>query len=70
MALKITIQQLHVAIVDYLDRACNIDMHEGLPHEGEATRNLISEMEKALNVAAQTVNRLESDLDKEKFRTS
>lgn len=45
-------------------------MHEGLPHEGEATRNLISEMEKALNVAAQTVNRLESDLDKEKFRTS
>ena len=66
VALKIAIQQLHLVIVDYIEKSDNCDQQNTV----EATqKNIISEMEKALNVAQTTIQRLESDLDRERYKT-
>jgi len=46
-----------------------LDVDTGDQHD-QATKNLIHEMEKALNVAAQTVTRQEADLEKERYKSS
>ena len=65
VALKIAIQQLHLVIADYIER---------IGQQGESIdtehSTIIFEMEKALSVAQTTIQKLEAELDREKFRSS
>ena len=65
VALKLAIQQLHLVIADYIERMGQQPEQGDLEH-----KTIIFEMEKALGVAQTTIQKLEAELDKEKFRSS
>ena len=66
VALKIAIQQLHLVIADYIERANSDQVPTSME---EAQKNIIEEMEKALGVAQTTIQRLEGDLDRERHKS-
>ena len=65
IALKIAIQQLHLVIADYIERTGSEQKPTSME---EAQKNIIQEMEKALGVAQTTIQRLEGDLDRERYK--
>ena len=71
VTLKLAIQQLHLVIADYIERCTSQNVEEGQEtQQEEAYRNIIAEMEKALGTSQTTIQKLEADLSKEKFRCS